>query len=428
MLTTLKRLAFAGMFLLPIGAATAGAQTPGDTIVTSPTAEGTSIKNVASATYTDINNNAYATVKDSVSIKVGFLPAPNPTGQVSYSPGSPSVGDTAVFTLTNSGNGTDSAIVASVTPGTGVSITRYRYNGTVYADLPSLNAVIGKITLISGASLPFPIQVIYAVDGTSGGASSFLTLVQQSVRVAAKSAKWRTAILPPAKDSVTVSPDGATVAKVVSNGATDYSYSFTVTNRGNRANTFSLSAAVAGPSNGTVTISSVSPGSSGSLAPGGTATITVLYKVLNGSAPDKIIASATSAGASDVGDVTVSVSKASLAFAKTAYKTKAGVALTNTTADAVVPGDTIWYKLVVTNAAGSADANKIVMTDVLSSSLTYLTATADIPADWTISPTTSAGITTVTATLVSTVFVPAGTSRFIWIAARISTVTTPPTP
>jgi uncharacterized repeat protein (TIGR01451 family) len=425
MLKTLKRLAYAGMFLLPIAAA--GAQssplTPGDTIVTSPTAEGTVIKNVASATYTDINNNTYATVKDSVSITVGFLPAPNPNGQVSYSPASPSANDTATFTLKNSGNGTDSAIVASVTPGTGVSITRYVYNGTPYADLTALNAVIGQITLVSGASLPFPIKVVYAVSGTAGGATSFITLVQQSVRVATKSAKWKTAILPPVHDSVTVSPDAQAIAKVISNGAADYTYAFTVTNQGNRSNTFALSASVAGPANGTVTITNVSPASSGSLAPGGTATITVSYKVLDGTAPDKIVATASAAGATDDGDVTVTKSKASLSFTKTAHKTIGGAALTNTVADAVMPGDTLWYKLTVTNAAASADAKSIVITDVLSSALTYLTNTPDA-AGWTVIEASG----TVTATLNPATVITAGSSRFVWIATKITTVKTAPLP
>jgi hypothetical protein len=68
MLTNLKRLAVAGMFLLPLGAATLHAQTG--------TPEGTTIVNTATASFTDINNNTYTAVSGSASVKVGFLAAP----------------------------------------------------------------------------------------------------------------------------------------------------------------------------------------------------------------------------------------------------------------------------------------------------------------------------------------------------------------
>lgn len=417
MLKNLKRLAVAGMFLLPLGALHA----QGGTITTSPTAEGTQIKNVASATYTDVNNNAYTAVKDSISITVGFLPAPNPTGQLTYSPASPSVGDTASFTITNSGNGIDSASV-SVVLGTGLSFSKFVYNGVVYADAASLNAVISKIQLAAGASLPLPLKVVYDVLGNAGGAAPTIVLTQASVRTPAKTATWTTTINPPVFDSVTVSPDNATIAKVVSNGAADYTYTFTVTNKGNHNATFALGASVAGPANGTVTITNVSPASSGSLIPGATATITVSYKVLAGTAPDKIVASA-SGPASDVGDVTVSVSKASLSVAKTAWTSMSGGTLiANNAANAIVPGTTYYYKLAVTNAAGSADASKIVLTDVLSSSLTYVSSAGDVPADWAISTSTVAGVTTVTATFDPAKVVTAGATRFIWIGAKITTL------
>ena len=426
MLKNLKRLAYAGMFLLPLGAATT-LRAQGGPITTTPTAEGTVIKNVASASFSDVNGNTYTAVKDSVSITVGFLAAPNPTGQLSYTPASPSTGDTAVFTLTNSGNGRDSMSV-SFAFGTGLSFSSIRYNTTTYT-LAQFNTFLATQGLAAGASLPFPVKLVYDVDGSTGGVTRTITLTQGSLRTVAATANWITSIIPPAHDSVTVSPDGATVAKVVSNGATAYTYSFTVTNKGNRANTFSVSSAVAGPANGTVTITGTSPSTTGSLAPGGTSTITVSYRVFDGTAPDKIVLSASGTGASDDGDVTVSVSKANLTFAKTAWTAMtAGTLITNTTADAIKPGVTYYYKLAVTNTSGSADAYGVVLTDVLPASLTYVSATADVGADWTITNSTTAGVTTVTATMVTTptaVTIPAGTTRYIWIGAKISTVTVP---
>jgi hypothetical protein len=189
MLTNLKRLAVAGMFLLPLGAATLHAQTG--------TPEGTTIVNTATASFTDINNNTYTAVSGSASVKVGFLAAPFPGGQASYTPASPSTANVAVFTLKNMGNGPDSAQVNFVAAA-GLSVTSYKYGATSYATLPLLNAAIKGIVMASGASLPQSISVVYDVDGASGGATLPITLTQLSGRTPAVTANWVTNIMPPA--------------------------------------------------------------------------------------------------------------------------------------------------------------------------------------------------------------------------------------
>lgn len=406
MLTQLKRLALAGMLLLPFGAASLHAQ---------GTPEGTTITNVATASFTDINNNAYSSVKDSAMVKVGFLAAPNPGGQASYTPASPSVSDTAYFTIKNSGNGIDSATV-NVTGASGLTISGYVYNGTAYATLAALNAVISKVSLTSGSSLPFPLKVVYSVDNKSGGLTLALTLTQLSVRTPAVTANWVTNIIPPVSNAVTVTPDAGTIAKVVSNGAPAYTQAFVVTNTGNSGNTFSTTASL-GTANATVTITGIST-SSVTLAPGANTTVNVTYTVANGTF-DKIVLTASGTGASDTGDMTVSVSKASLSMSKTAWTAMvAGTLIPNTTAGAIVPGTVFYYKLSVSNAASSADAKSVVITDVLPAGLTYVSSAADIPADWSISQTGAVTSATVTATL--TPVITAGNSRFIWVGVKIT--------
>lgn len=403
MLTQLKRLAAAGMFLLPLGAAALHAQ--------SPTPEGTTITNTATASFTDINNNTYTAVTGSVSVKVGFLAAPNPGGQASYTPASPSTGNVAAFTIKNSGNGIDSATVSVSAPG--VSITGYSYNGTSYTTLAALNAVIKLVSLTAGSSLPFPVNVIYTVDGSSGGATLPITLTQLSVRTPAVTANWVTNVMPPAVPGVSVTPKAGTIAKVPTNGAPAYTQSFTVTNTGNASNTFAIAASIGLPNNSTVTITGVSA-SSVPLAAGANTSVTVTYTVANGTS-DQILLKASGGGVNDTGDMTVTVSKASLSLAKSAWTAMSGgVAITNTTADAIVPGTVFYYKLAVTNAAGSADAKSVVISDPLPATLTYVSAAGDIPADWSISQSSG----TVTATL--TPVVTAGTTRFIWVGVKIT--------
>jgi len=416
MFTSLKRLAYAGIFLLPFAAAPLQAQvTP---IVTSPTAEGTTITNTASAAYSDANGNSYTPVTGSVTVMVGFLAAPNPSGVASVSPASPSTGNTISFTITNSGNGLDSVRVSSVTA-PGVTITDYLYNGTSYGTLAALNAHLDTINIVAGAALPFPVVVQYTVPNTAGGQTIPMTIVVASMRSPTVSYNWITTITPPAVFAVSVSPDGASIGRVPTNTAPAYSYAFTVTNTGNATNTYAVSASLT-TTNTTVTITGIST-SSITLAAGASGTVTVSYTVADGTS-DNIRLTATGTSAStDNGDVTVNVSKAAITLAKAAYSSMTSVTpLTNTAADAIVPGTTFFYKLSVTNTAGAADASKIVITDALPASLTYVSSAGDVAADWTI---TQAG-STVTATMTPAMTIAAGATRFIWVGVRISTVTT----
>jgi uncharacterized repeat protein (TIGR01451 family) len=407
MLNRLKRLAYAGMFLLPLTATALQAQ-----VVTTPSLEGTKIKNVATATYTDANSNTYTAAKDSVSVVVGFLAAPDPSAPASATPASPSSLNVAGFTLKNSGNGVDSATV-TFTAATGLTITAYTYNGTDYATLAALNAVIKLVSLPVNGTLA--ISVKYSVGSTYGGQTLPLTVNQYSVRTPATFYSATTNVMPPAAYNVSVTPDNATVSRLVSNGAPAYTYSFTVTNTGNTSNTYSIGATVAGPANGTVTITNVSQ-SSATIAAGGNTSVTVSYTVAEGTAPDKIVLSASGTSASDDGDVTVSVHKAAMTLAKRAYRLMTDLTPLDTlvAADAVTPGTGFFYKLSVSNAASAADAKSVVITDVLPAGVTFVSATPDA-AGWTINHLAG----TVTASLAGDLV--QNTTRFIWVKVQIAT-------
>ena len=408
MMTTLKRLAIAGMLLLPGAAMSLHAQ-----VVTSPTPEGTTITNVATATFTDVNNNTYASVKDSAMVKVGFLAAPDPSVPASYTPVSPSTGNFASFTLKNSGNGIDSVTVFSVTPTAGLTITKFQYNGVDYATLALLNAVIKVVPLASGASLPSPVKVYFNVDSASGGATLPITLSEASVRTPATKNPATTNIMPPAAYSVAVTPDSASIANVASNGAPAYSYPFTIKNTGNTSNIFTLTRALT-TANGTLVLGALSS-TSVTLGAGASTTVNLAYTVNNGTGPDRVFVTASgSSGGTDTGDLTVSVSKASITLAKTAWTdtTAAGTLITNTAANAIVPGTVYYYKLSVTNAAGSAAATISGITDVLSSSLTFVSTRPDA-AGWTLSQLAG----TVSASLSGSIA--AGATRYFWIGVKI---------
>ena len=139
---TLRRVALAGLLLAPFAARPAHAQV-------TPTPEGTTITNTASATWTDANGNTYSPATASVSVLVGFKAGPDVQSPVSVTPASPSTGNEIPFTIVNTGNGVDS-VTASTTAASGVTITGYKIGSTTYPTLAALNAALAG-TPISAA-------------------------------------------------------------------------------------------------------------------------------------------------------------------------------------------------------------------------------------------------------------------------------------
>ncbi len=403
MTKTLRRIALAGLALAPLALA-------GPALAQGPTPEGTVITNTATASWTDANGNSYTPATASVSITVGFLAGVDAASPASVTPASPSTGNELAWTITNTGNGVDSVSV-STTVATGATITGYKLGSTTYTTLAELNAALAGTPIPAGSSVT--VTVIYTVAPGQGGQTIPATLTATSRRTPGTTDASTTNILPPVAAAVTVTPDGATVSRLPSNG-TQYSETFVVTNNGNRSDTFTLT----GSAGSTVSIVSVNgtagTGSSVTIASGGTANVTVVYTVGNVAAgtTDVITLNATSANnssISDIGTYNLTVIRAALTMTKAAYRDNQTTVIT--ASDRVLPGEYVWYRITVTNAGGAA-ASTVAVSDPLPSQVTFVSSSADA-AGWTINE--SAG--TVSATLSGTLA--ASASRYFWIRVRI---------
>lgn len=410
MRTSIRRALLAGMLLVPFAAAPALAQT----------AEGDTITNQATASYTDANGNAYTPATASVKVVVGFKAAPDVTSPTSVTPASPSTGNSLAFTITNRGNGVDSVSVAA-TADPGVTITGYVLGGVTYGTLNELNTALAGTPISAGGTAT--VTVIYTVDPGQGGETIPVTVTATSRRTPAAAGATdasTTNVIPTVSAGVNVTPDGGTVSRLPSNG-TQYSQTYTIENTGNRSDTYTLGA-VANPG-GAITIVSVNgtAGSGGSVtvAPGSSQTVTVVYTVGDVAAgtTDDLVLTATSAnntGTSDSGNYVVTVIRAAITMTKEVFRDNQTTAVNGTT-DRVLPGESIWYKITVTNGGGAAatlTGTGYGVTDVLPGQVTYVASAGDA-AGWTI--THSAG--TVSATLTGTLA--AGDSRFFWINVTV---------
>ncbi len=376
------------------------------------TPEGTIIKNVASVTFTDANSNTYAAVKDSVMLTVGFAPGIDVQGVATVTPAAPSTADTLAFPIVNIGNGTDSVAVAENISVAGViTVTGYRYNGVTYGTLAALNAALSSVAIAQNGTIT--VQVIYNVAAGKGGVSTVYTLTGNSRRHPATTDAQATTITPVQTRAVATTPDGGqNLQQIPSNGAPAYSFTFTVQNTGNGPESFNLAGSVTGTA---ITIASVNGGTAtiGPLAAGATQNVVVTYTVNNVAAgtKDTLKLKATAAGDAsvfDFGAADLTVVRPSLAITKAAYKPDLTTAISGT----VLPGDTIAYRVTVTNS-GAANASTVVVTDDIAAQLTYL-STSDPAAKW---ASISYSAPTVTATLSGTL-APAA-SAYFWILVRV---------
>jgi uncharacterized repeat protein (TIGR01451 family) len=216
--------------------------------------------------------------------------------------------------------------------------------------------------------------------------------------------------------AVTVTPPTSAVSQLPSNG-TSYTGSFTVTNAGTLADTYTLTAAKAPGT--VVSITSVNgvAGTSAtiSLAVGANLVIPVVYTVANGAATGAIdtlrlqAVSTASATVADTGILVATVVRAGLAITKQLYRSDGTTMIT--AVDKVTPGDTVQF-LVTVAATGNAGSTLVHVTDPLPSGVTYISATGDSPG-WTIAQ--SGG--TVTGDLAGTLST--GATRFFWIRVKV---------
>jgi uncharacterized repeat protein (TIGR01451 family) len=378
------------------------------------TPEGTVVTNTATASYTDANGNTYTAATASVSVTVGFLAGVDVTGAATVSPASPSTGNTASFTIENTGNGTDTVGTVNVTAAAGLTITGYGIGASSYANLAALQSALNVLGIASAGTVV--VTVTYDVATAQGGATLPLTLTATSIRTPATSDAFITNVTPATNRGVVTTPDAATLDRLPSN-ATSYTYAFSVQNTGNASDIFNLVASTPGTFIALVSTNGTAGSSSTvTIAAGATATVNVVYTVANVAAgsTEALTLTATSqndALATNPGDVTVRVVKAALGMTKVAYRDNQ-TTVVNSTTDRVLPGEYIQYRITVSNS-GLADASSVSITDALPAAVTYQSAAGDVGADWSISES----LGTVTATL--TPALASAGSRFIWIRVRV---------
>jgi hypothetical protein len=380
-----------------------------------PTPEGTVIVNTATVGYKDANNNTYSAT-GAVSITVGYKGAIDVTGNTTASPGSPSTGNSIVYTITNVGNGVDTASVAVTVPA-GITMDSLIYNGSKYADATALNLALATVQLAPTAS--YNVTVFYSVAGALGGQSRSLVFAATTKRTPTATDNVTTVITPPVVNGVTVTANQAAQSNLPSNGV-QYTISFHIANGANATKIYDLTAASSVPSTATIVSVNGTPGAAGTITLTALAQgdVNVVYTVADVTVglTSTITLTAVSQGVGSVTDddaTTVTVIKPVIQVIKTAFRDDQVTQINPT--DRVTPGELIWYKLEVKNTAGTAPANTVTMSDVLSSSLAY-TGSAQV-GGWVVTHDGSTSGGTVSATLPGTLAV--GASTTIWIHVSI---------
>lgn len=378
-----------------------------------PTPANTVITNTASASWSDANANTYVAATASASATMGAVAGVDVTSPATAAPASPSTGNELVFTITNAGNDTDQFSV-STTAGAGVTITGYRVGGTTYATLGELNTALEGTDVASGDAVS--VTVFYTVAPGRGGQTIALGLTATSLTDPGTSDTATTDVSPTVSASASVTPDGATVNRLPSNG-TQYTATFTVENQGNASDTFTLSAATGDAAVLAVVSVNGTAGAGGSVtvAAGGSTTVDVVYTIGDaaGGATSTLTLTATSgndSGVSDAGTVTATVVRAALSVTKEVFEDDQTTPIGG--GDTVVPGQYVWYRITVANTGGAA-ASTVSISDPLPEEVTYESSAPDA-AGWIINNTDG----TVTASL-SGLLVPSG-SRYFWIRVRVN--------
>ncbi|HEY7634891.1 MAG TPA: hypothetical protein VH763_05080 [Gemmatimonadales bacterium] len=381
---------------------------------TAQTPEGTVITNTATVSFTDANSNSYTPVTASVSVTVGFTAGISLTGAATATPASPSTADTLFFTYTNIGNGNDSLrVTESISVAGVISVTGYRVGSTTYPTLAALNTALSTTLVAQNGTLV--VKVVYDVASGTGGVSTAYTLTGFSRRDGTKTQAATTTITPSQTAGVAVTPDGAQNLQHLPSNGTNYTFNFTVQNNGNGPDNFNLVAAHPGSAVSIVSVNGTA-GSSASisgLAAGASATVPVVYSVLNVAAgtKDTVTLTATSVAnnaVSDSGKADLTVIRPALTMTKQAYRDDQTTLIG---AGQVLPGEFIQYKVTITNA-GAAPASTVQITDALPAQLTFASATGDA-AGWTIGNSGN----NVTADLAGTLA--SGASRFIWVRVQV---------
>lgn len=379
---TTKWIALAGLALalLAIGAP-ASAQTP--------TPEGTVIKNIATASWTDANNNTYTAVKDSVMLTVGFLAGVDATTITpSLGPGSPSTGNEVTIQLHNIGNGPDSLKLALGSLPVGMTNVTYKIGATPYATLAALNDALAAITVAGADSVA--VIIVYDIATGHSGESGTLTVTGSSRRTASTHDDLPITVAPLLANGVDVTPDASPVDRLPSNG-TVYSQTFHVRNTSGFSRQIDLVASSTGSAIDNTSLS-ITGGSSVTLAAGASADVVVSYTVKDVAAGStgNLVLTGTVNGSTETNDGSFAVTVIRPAVTVTKVALKDDDSAIDPAADKVLPGQYIKYRITVHNG-GTADAATVNVTDNLPGEVTY-DSHSDDGAGWTF-PATGATVT-----------------------------------
>ena len=284
------------------------------------------------------------------------------------------------FDVENSGNGVDTIQVdVSWTNGTNViaSVQGYRLEAgvvdTVFANLVDLNAYLEDLELDAGESMRITLE--YTTGAGSGGLNADVTLEATSLRDANTDSD-DVNVAPSLTGTINVT-DASDVSRLPSGGANP-TYSVTFPVYSSLAGTVNvvLNAAVDGTNAAGITIVSVN-GQAGQadtvqFTYNSTQNITVVYTVANNAAgaASQISLSADGGVSNDSESITVTIVKPTLTVTKQVF-TDSG--LTTPVSSNVLPGQTLYYRIAVTNT-GTADAANLVIEDELPEEVSYVSA------------------------------------------------------
>ncbi len=354
---------------------------------TAQTAEGTVITNTATVDWTDANANTYTQASGSVSVTVGFQAGVDViAAAATVAPASPSTADTLFFNVQNIGNGTDSVTVSqSISVGGIITVTGYRLGVTTHPTLAALNLALSTTAIAQAGTIT--VKVVYDVAAAVGGQSTVYTMTAASRRTPAVTDFDVTTITPGETFAVAVTPDGGQNLQHLPSNLTDYTFTFTVQNNGNGPEDFDLLASFVDVSDiAIVSVNAVVGDSTRiNLASGASTTIDVIYTVLNVAAGTQDTVSlrgrsVTTPATFNDGFADLTVIRPSVTITKEAFT---NAALTIPVSGDVLPGQSIWYKVPVSNASGTAAASSIDVNDDLPTQGTYVTH-GDDGSGWTI--------------------------------------------
>lgn len=400
-----------------------------------PTRAGTEIKNTATASFTDANGNTYNDVTAEVTLVVAFVAGPTVDGPTAApTPTSPSTGNRLTYTLINMGNDFD-GFQLTVTPGPGITVTGYEFNGTVYPDLASLNTELAKVEnrvdyVGNADGNPTSLEVVVIYDVAPNQGNTTITVEAGSTRDGGSVGIEGTDIYPVATYAVVVDWVDSLQARLPSaDPATQiYEAHFTVEVPATASGgTFDLAVVASHPELTIVSVNGTT-GSNGTVAvaSGSTETVVVRYTIASNAAAgleavltltatlqvDPVINSSAS--------TIVRVIRPAITFTKAAHLDdgSGNAPAAAQISSEVEPGAVIWYRLTVTNAnADAAPAVDVKVEDVLPDALEFLAVVAEV-GNWTFSTDQSGAVTTVTATLNGQLAVGGSASFLIKVRVR----------